>query len=113
MFNKNTIPFNAVKVGLYEYNIKEASNFTDSTIPDSIGECDFVIKQITIHSYLPLQQLQQTMMHEIVHAVAHTFNIPLPVPEDEMERVVDSMATGILMVLKDNPEMVKWLLKKK
>ena len=53
------------------------------------------------------------MMHEIVHAVAHTFNIPLPVPEDEMERVVDSMATGILMVLKDNPEMVKWLLKKK
>ena len=111
MFNKNTIPFNAVKVGLYEYSIKEASNFTDSTIPDSIGECDFIIKQITIHSYLPLPQLQQTMMHEIVHAVTHTFNIPLP--SDDMERVVDSMATGILTVLKDNPEMVKWLLKKK
>lgn len=58
---------------------------------------------IAIEEGQPLANEQDTMLHEVLHAVEDAMG--MDVPED----VVEKFATGLLAVLKDNPGLVSYL----
>lgn len=49
-----------------------------------------------------------TLLHEIMHGIYWGYNIK---DEDEEERTVTAMATGLSQVLLDNPDLVKWIVR--
>lgn len=65
------------------------------------------VKQCVIE-YDPAQKLDQvkdTLLHEITHVLDYDFQLELT------ERQVHCIATGVMSVLKDNPNFAKWLIK--
>lgn len=73
---------------------------------DDYGECDVDNQDIVVRDGQPLETEQDTVFHEIFHAVDGSM-----VDEEQMidEAVVRRMATGLLAVFKDNPRLLSYL----
>ena len=48
----------------------------------------------------------ETLLHEINHAIWQTYALQ---ERDSEERIVQALSTGQTQLLRDNPELVKWL----
>lgn len=70
------------------------------------GETDHHLLTIKIETGKAKEQEQDTVFHEVLHAVDYTMQAKLS------ERQVATMATGLLAVLKENPSLVEYLLDK-
>lgn len=53
------------------------------------------------------QQLQDTVLHELLHAIDYAMALELT------ERQVQAMSAGVLQVLQANPEFTRWLIRRK
>ena len=73
----------------------------------NLGELDHDKQAITIRVGQPLEQEQDTVLHEIFHGIDHELFLKMS------EKQVRGMATGLLAVLKDNPRLVSYLRRKK
>ena len=69
-------------------------------------------KQTEIHVNMELSPscYRQVLMHEVVHAVMLGYNID---NEDQLERLVDCIASGVMTVMRDNPDLVKFIMEEK
>lgn len=67
------------------------------------GEC-FVDKcRIEVADYQCEDQQRDTLLHEVMHAVDHEMHCSMSEPQ------IRRMATGLLAVLRHNPEFVEFL----
>jgi len=64
-------------------------------------------QHIQVDSTLPLENAQDSLLHEVMHCVEDAMGLDLE------ETVIKRMATGLLAVLKDNPGLVTYLRRKK
>lgn len=64
---------------------------------------------LTIHykEGLPPALLADVVLHEAIHAIFFAYGIPKKLKE---ERVALSLSGPILILLRDNPKLVEWLL---
>lgn len=83
-----------------------AVKWTDGLDADLVGECDTDKQVITILDGQPLESSQDTLLHELIHAVDEAVDSGLK------ETQVKRLATGLLAVLKDNPRLVAFLRRK-
>ena len=72
-----------------------------------LGELDPAKQRISIRKGQPLEQEQDTVLHEITHAIDIEGNLGL------QERQVRGLATIFLGVMKDNPGLMRYLMRKK
>lgn len=72
-----------------------------------MGDCNTEGQAITIREGQPLDNEQDSVLHEVIHAVSDYMEINLK------EGQVTKLATGLLAVLKDNPKFVTYLRRKK
>lgn len=79
-----------------------------SRLPDVCGQFEPTKNIISIHKDMPLAELQDTVLHEILHAVLYMQGRENG--GDVEELFVRALATGLLGVLHDNPELPSWLL---
>lgn len=104
-----------VRVGPFVFNIvwsqADLMKFCRSDGQDRFGQTHLDTHDIYIDDSRPLVALQNTLMHEILHALNWTYNIPTPANEgeDAEEQFVCRMDTPLLLLLKDNPEVFAWL----
>lgn len=70
------------------------------------GECDSDKQQILVRDGQPLESEQDTLLHEVLHAIDEAMGLKLK------EAQVKGAATGLLAVLKDNPALVAYLRRK-
>lgn len=76
------------------------------------GAIDYVTSEIEIaNGDVSLPNQKVTLMHEIVHAIAQERDIKdlLPQDNDQMEKLVNEIAKGMLQVIRDNPELIKFI----
>jgi len=73
---------------------------TDELPEDTLGLCDPKTNTITVDPDLPLDVWQQTLGHELVHLIEMTLNLSLT------EQQVDTLATGLIHLLKENPRLL-------
>jgi len=67
---------------------------------DTLGLCDPKTNTIIVDPTLPLHVWQQTLGHELVHLIEMTLNQCLT------EQQVDTLATGVIHLLKENPQLI-------
>jgi hypothetical protein len=72
---------------------------------DSEGMMTLDKQEIAIRPQEAIEQVQDTALHETIHAVDESLYLRMT------ETQVHKLATGLLAVLKDNPEYARWLLK--
>lgn len=73
---------------------------------DEMGECDDNGQALYIRDGQVLDNEQDTVLHECIHAVDEQMQVGLK--EEQVRR----LATGLLAVLKDNPFLATYLKRK-
>ena len=69
------------------------------------GMCNNETQTIQVWAGLSEQRQRQVLLHEVIHAV---FEL-MAVSQGNEENVCDCVSLGLFMVLRDNPEMARWL----
>jgi len=70
---------------------------------DERGECDTDGQLISVLEGQPLEGEQDTVLHEVIHAIEHAMGLDLK--EEEVEK----LTTGLIAVIKDNPSFLRYL----
>lgn len=77
---------------------------------DSYGLTDSSINTIYLRNNLPEDKMIRVFMHEVTHAVIH--ETPLSTRKRfDVEEVCDIVGFHLVDCLKDNPNILKWILK--
>lgn len=71
------------------------------------GRADADRQVIAIEQGMPLEQEQDTVLHEVIHIVEDAMSIRIS------ETAVAQLATGLLAVLKDNPSFLHYLRRRR
>lgn len=89
-------------------------NYAISYVPPSLlsnaamGLTMNELQRITVEDgQTPIEEAD-TVFHETLHALCATLHLGLE--HDEEERIVATLATGIVGMLQDNPEYAQWLI---
>ncbi len=83
-----------IKIGLYPYSVQTVPHLK---LMDGVwGSSNHVKKEIKVDSGLPLLELNQTLIHEVLHVISEGYRCGLD--EDNVER----LANGIGEFLFDN-----------
>ena len=85
---------------------------------DYLGVAHFRTARIKLEPRLSDTQLPQTLMHEILHALGHVYEIKEwsdHTKNDKGEHTdkIDLMATAILQFIRANPSVIEWMCKQR
>ncbi|NDC55599.1 MAG: hypothetical protein EBZ69_02125 [Alphaproteobacteria bacterium] len=96
-----------VRVGPYLFRVEYREDVSDSE-PDLFGITIPRDQRIIVSSRQTDQCERDTLLHEVLHAVFYASGLFREV--DNEERVVAGVSTWLLMVLRDNPQLAKFLV---
>lgn len=71
-----------------------------------MGDCNTEGQVLTVRDGQPLENEQDSLLHEVIHAISDYMEIKM------REGQVTKLATGLLAVLKDNPALAAYLRRK-
>ena len=97
-----------IKIGAFNYEILEESDLHEMSGEERE---EYFGLQSSMNLTLRLEQDMQpdtkivTLWHEIFHCVLHNAG-----HRSHPEEVMDALASGIVEVLRDNPQMIEWTL---
>jgi len=69
-----------------------------------LGQCKNNEAKITIDERYNSQVQANTLLHEVLHAVSHHMG-KFDLTNEQEEKVVEGMATGLCVVMRDNPKL--------
>ena len=92
-----------VRIGAIDYEIKIVPSTADALQPGLIGKIDENTQIITLQEGAE-QSMLCTFLHEIVHGILYNAGYGGNCEHDE--RLVDAMAHGLLMLVRDNPTLL-------
>lgn len=94
-----------VKVGAWDYTIVEFAH-VDAACSSRFGDCRTNDKRIRVDLVWGRRKAAHTLLHEILHAVYYEWSMQ---KEDDEERLVDILASGLAAVWRDNPAVMQWI----
>jgi|TARA_R100000458_G_scaffold8773_1_gene6933 CobQ-like glutamine amidotransferase family enzyme len=97
-------PFMVVKVGAVDIDV-----FSLPFDGEAFGDFNYLNMRIRVDENLKGTVLVDTVLHELNHAIWAIGN--LKTEKEEEERVVAVMASYWTQILRDNPHLVKWIIK--
>lgn len=83
---------------------------TEGLEGDDCGLCDSEKLLLSVKEGQPFQNEQDTLLHEVIHGITHQMDIEKFMGKYE-EKIVRTLATGLLAVIKDNPSSLLSYLK--
>ena len=104
-----------IKLGAIEWNVQfgdvpeyiaEALETEPENLMGATDKCDLTIY---VRNNLKPPVERTVLLHEMVHAMCDSFNLGFD--DNEHEEIVDAIAKGMYNFMKQNPEVIKWLLK--
>lgn len=103
-----------VKIGSQVWKIEFRDPKNDGMLND--GNHGYTLdggNLIVVSSSLSRSKQQVTLLHEILHAMRMVFENVMPKPDSDFEEwehyFIGVYENAILMVLRDNPEIIEWL----
>jgi Zn-dependent peptidase ImmA (M78 family) len=104
-----------VKVGHVRYTLREEKGL--ASIAEASGTCGEDTQLILIDDQIGPDQQRDTVLHELLHALFYAMNAKAILPKEEgsdskelEEKIIFSLATRLLELLRDNPKLVGYLL---
>jgi len=122
--NSKSLP-KKVKIGYLTYSIVQHEKFIlpeeleDETEPTEksndlqlekmglLGNCSLLDSTINIYKHQVKEELANTVLHEILHAICWAQAMQLS--NNIEEKVVLNFANGLCTFIRDNPKFVDWL----
>lgn len=103
-----------VKINTYTYTLKEENDPRFDDGADAWGYCDYDNQEIVIKKNATKERKRNIVLHEIMHAVFESVHAsPRSMRADEIEEYYVVHSAPILVdVLRDNPNLVKYLTHK-
>lgn len=103
-----------IKIAPYEYTVKHQRGFAQSSGADGATmESD---ELIILDNDIQGNYEKEVLLHEAMHAMWGQTSLdrdyPDGPPDSEGEKIIFTLAPRILALLRDNPELVKWLTEK-
>jgi hypothetical protein len=95
-----------VKLGHREYKIKYITK-KEANKREIYGEVDTTAQKIVIDNSLDKLNTANTILHEVVHILAHNFQWNLPAKTEEL--IVETGVNGIMDCFSENPEILKYI----
>lgn len=96
-----------IKIGLHSYRVKPG--VIDDSRGFLFGRTTSRATLIEVDHTVAASQIRDTVLHEVLHAVINDF--PHELDNDAEEALVRGLAPGVLAVLRDNPQLIAFLLK--
>ena len=97
-------PFMVVKVGAVDIDV-----FSLPFDGDAFGDFNYLNMRIRVDENLKGTVLVDTVLHELNHAIWAIGN--LKTEKEEEERVVAVMASYWTQILRDNPHLIRWIIR--
>ena len=96
---KVKVGYKTYKIDKYEHQVNHAH----------YGFTDHVKGLIAISEPLSKDDAERknTLLHEVLHGICYVYNIGLE--HEEEERIVTTIANGLIQVLQDNPKLLEEL----
>jgi hypothetical protein len=99
-------PPKVIKVGPFPFRVvRKPDKIADG---EKVGDTSIARSRIRYAADQSMMQKRATLLHEVLHAVAHTAAI-----DDEekltQEEWIGRIESGLLGVLRENPDLVKFL----
>ena len=94
-----------VRVGYLFFKIEVRDN-EDHEAEGTFGHMNVISQKIRIKPDMNPQNLANTFIHEVMHAI--NMNMGVLGKEGDEEMFVEMMANGICMFWQDNPEACEW-----
>ena len=104
---KGKVP-NKIKIGAVDYTVHELK-VDDRT---QYGVCLYDHQRIYLSQNMKHQQASDTILHEVIHAIWSESGLD-HIPDLNEETIVRTLATWLRIVLRDNPELAKFVLNAK
>ena len=109
LYKKFSIP-PAVKVGFMTYNIEFVRDLRDTQHNRLFGQQDYTNSRISLDdSTTSADQVHNTVLHEVMHAVWKMMELPHEPEEDYVSRLTNGLHT----VFQENPKLVDMFKKGK
>ena len=96
----------SVKVGPHVYTVLRKPK---SAMPKDLGSCDSTTLQIWVRQRLKRTKAAEILIHECLHASLHS--VSNGGSQNDEESFVEALSPVLLLVLKENPELVEYLTK--
>lgn len=93
-----------VKVGAHDYKIILAKELQDQAGTTYYGLHNFSKLEISLVTTVPTAVMLETFLHEVTHGLLEHYHIK------QNEKIVDCMARGFLMLMRDNPKLFQDIL---
>lgn len=94
-----------IKVGPHVYRVVSPNRALEAE--DAAGRTSPAVGEIQVRSEHSHTYVADTLLHEVLHAVIHNVS---GAPSDQEEQFVERMSTGLLAVLRENPDLVAFLV---
>lgn len=101
----------AVRVGCFQFKVTMGAIEHDMT--SSFGFMAPSMKLISVAPNMSAQELANTFMHEVIHAIHHVYGL-MRHPEDPQpseEEYTNLTANGLCAFFQDNPQACAWWMK--
>lgn len=104
-----------VTVGCALVDVAVVDTHGDQLNGDKMGSHNGDASRVYIADNLSGHQLANTLLHEVMHAIWYTQGLCHDClasnPAGLQEHVVNNMTNGLIQVIRDNPDLVKFLQK--
>ena len=97
----------SLRIGYRTYMVQEWGE-AELLATESYGQCDKQRGIIYYCTHLDSIVVADTLVHEILHAIWHEYNLQ---DSDNEERTVHSIGNALIQVWYDNPELIKYITK--
>lgn len=92
-----------VHVGPHVYEVREAPDM------DDLGDISFENQEIRIRPVGGRSQQQDSLLHEVLHALTDLTGVAYEIGGAEDEKLVRRLAPALLDVLRRNPALLRYL----
>ena len=100
-----------IRIGAYDWNIEFHNGITDESGEELAGQCierSYVIQLNTCEDIHPFPLVAvETVIHEIGHTIFSSMHLQ---KGDSEERVCLMFGCAWTQILRDNPELTKWIM---
>jgi hypothetical protein len=113
MIQYMTLP-NNVRIAGFDYQIKyeDAKGMPEMGLQFGQELCGCIQQKeqhIVINNEYTVDRQKETILHEIVHGIVSSYNVP--VTEKQHEDVVTGISSGLFQVLNDNPDIINMFVR--
>lgn len=102
-----------LKIGALDYKFQVVKELKEADGTTSWGEIEYETYTISAERVQPsAASAADTLLHEILHAIWRETSLNETIDAEVEEKIVRTLTTGLVGVLRDNPAVVRWLAKR-